>query len=109
MQIGYHTSSKDYGPAPYVANVSMVAADNTHFRATIWTGQYLQITLMTIPPCGEVGLEIHPDTDQFIYIEQGNALVKMGECKNEMKSAFPVPLAHTSRFPLLYITIRRGC
>ena len=80
-----------------------------HFRATIWTGQYLQITLMTIPPCGEVGLEIHPDTDQFIYIEQGNALVKMGECKNEMKSAFPVPLAHTSRFPLLYITIRRGC
>ena len=85
MQIRYHTPTKDYGPAPYVTNVPMASVDNTHFRTAIWTGQYLQMTLMTIPPCGEVGLEIHPDTDQFIRVEQGKALVKMGKCKNDMK------------------------
>ena len=42
------------------------------------------MTLMSIPPCGEVGLELHPETDQFIRVEHGNALVKMGTCKHEM-------------------------
>lgn len=84
MKIGNYTSSKDYGPAPYVTNVAMSSIKNTNFRTTIWTGEYMQMTLMAIPPCGEVGLELHPDTDQFIRIEQGKALVKMGECKDAL-------------------------
>lgn len=27
------------------------------------------MTVMCIPPCGEIGLEIHPDTDQLIRVE----------------------------------------
>ena len=84
MKIGNYTSSKDYGPAPYVTNVAMSGIKNNNFRTTIWTGEYMQMTLMAIPPCGEVGLELHPDTDQFIRIEQGKALVKMGECKDAL-------------------------
>ena len=84
MKIGNHTVSKDFGPAPYVTSIAMAGIKNTNFRSTIWTGEYMQMTLMAIPPCGEVGLELHPDTDQFIRIEQGKALVKMGECKNAL-------------------------
>ncbi len=42
------------------------------------------MTLMCIPPCGEIGLEIHQDTDQFIRIEGGRAVVKMGKFENQL-------------------------
>ena len=72
----------DKGGEPYVADIEQMACRNTNFRTAIWTGCHLQMTLMCIPVGGEIGLEIHPDTDQFIRIEQGTAIVKMGRCKN---------------------------
>jgi mannose-6-phosphate isomerase-like protein (cupin superfamily) len=74
----------DYGPEPYVANVEQMAIENQYFREAIWTGEYLQMTLMSIPVCGEIGLENHEDTDQLIRVEQGCAVVKMGECKGNL-------------------------
>jgi mannose-6-phosphate isomerase-like protein (cupin superfamily) len=73
----------DKGPNPYVADVQQMAVQNDNFRTTIWTGCYMQMTLMSIPQCGEVGLEIHPETDQLLRVEQGTAVVKMGKCKNQ--------------------------
>ncbi len=67
-----------------MANIQELAVQNHNFRTALWTGNYLQMTLMCIPPCGEIGLEIHPDTDQFIKVEQGTAVVKMGKCKSEL-------------------------
>jgi mannose-6-phosphate isomerase-like protein (cupin superfamily) len=71
----------DYGPQPYVADVGRLAAQNQNFREAIWTGEYLQMTLMCIPVGRDIGLEIHCDTDQLIRVEQGRAIVKMGDCK----------------------------
>ncbi len=72
----------DKGGNPYVADIKGMACQNTNFRTAVWTGCHLQMTLMCIPVGGEIGLEIHPDTDQFIRVEQGTAIVKMGRCKN---------------------------
>ena len=72
----------DYGPNPYVTNVEQSAMRNTNFRTTIWTGCHGQMTLMCIPAGCDIGLENHEDTDQFIRIEQGMAMVKMGECED---------------------------
>lgn len=69
---------KDYGPSPYVTSVERDALVNTDFRSAIWTGEHVQMTLMCIPLRGEIGLEMHPDTDQIIRVEHGQALVKMG-------------------------------
>ena len=66
---------------PYVMDMGQMAENNSNFRREIWTGCYMQMTLMCIPPCGDVGLEIHHDTDQFIRVECGKALVKMGKCR----------------------------
>lgn len=84
MQIHSDIPLRDYGPSPYVTNVTMASIHNTNFRTTLWTGAYIQMTLMSIPPCGEVGLEIHPDNDQLIRIEQGRAFVKMGKYKDDL-------------------------
>lgn len=68
----------DYGGTPYIVNTEDTAAQNMNFRTAIWTGRNLQMTVMSIPLCGEIGLEMHPNTDQIIRVEQGNAVVKMG-------------------------------
>lgn len=83
MNQNYCAKETDYGANPHVTNMEQSTIQNRNFRTAIWTGTHLQMTLMHIPPCGEIGLEIHPDTDQVIRIEHGNAVVKMGKCKNE--------------------------
>lgn len=81
MNFDYYNEQLDFGSRPYVANIEQMGIKNRNFRTALWTGEYMQMTLMCIPPCGEIGLEIHPDTDQLIRIEQGKAVVLMGEKK----------------------------
>lgn len=75
--------SMDFGPHPTVVNLSQAARHNPHYRNALWTGEHLQVTLMCIPMGGEVGLEVHPDHDQILVIEQGMGLVKMGRHKEK--------------------------
>lgn len=75
---------KDYGPNPYVVNIHEAAEQNTNFRLALWTGTYLQLTLMSINPREDIGLEVHYDVDQFLRIEEGEALVLMGDNPNNM-------------------------
>lgn len=39
---------------------------------------------MSIPVGGEIGLEMHPDTDQFLRIETGHGIAMMGCSKNQL-------------------------
>jgi len=39
---------------------------------------------MTIPVGGDIGLETHPDTDQFLRIEEGQGLVQMGPSREKV-------------------------
>ena len=73
---------KDYGPNPLVFNIDEATNQNTNFRTALWTGKHLQVTLMSIPVGGEIGLESHPHLDQFIRIEEGQGIVKMGDKKD---------------------------
>lgn len=75
---------KDYGPAPFAVNIEEAAKQNNNFRLALWTGKHLQITLMSINPGEDIGLEIHPNLDQFIRIEQGQGIVKMGDTKENL-------------------------
>lgn len=75
---------KDHGPEPYVVNINEATKQNTNFRTALWTGKYLQLTLMSINPNEDVGLEIHYDVDQFIRIEEGQGYVLMGDSPDYM-------------------------
>lgn len=77
-QPGMYIDLGDYGPQPYAVNIHDAALQNTAFRTTIWTGNHLQVTLMSLNIGEDIGLEIHPQVDQFIRIEQGEGLVMMG-------------------------------
>ena len=75
---------KDYGPEPFVVNINEATKQNDTFRTALWTGTYLQVTLMSINVGENIGLEIHPNLDQFIRIEEGQGLIKMGNKKDRL-------------------------
>lgn len=75
----------DLGGVPALINIHKETCSNNFFRRTIWTGEYLQVTVMSIPPGGEIGLEIHENLDQFLRIEYGVASVYMGKTKQDVK------------------------
>lgn len=72
----------DCGPKPFITNIHKAAVQNNNFRTALWTGEHLQLTLMCIHAGGEIGLECHSHLDQFLRIETGRGLVKMG-CNRE--------------------------
>lgn len=76
--------STDFGPEPFVTDIENATLRNPYFRTALWTGEYLQLTLMSIPVGGEIGLEIHSDTDQFLRLESGYGLVKMGSSPDRL-------------------------
>ncbi|GEN52284.1 cupin domain-containing protein [Halobacillus faecis] len=75
---------KDYGGQPFVLNIEEATTQNRTFRTALWTGDHLQVTLMSIAVGDDIGLEVHPDVDQFLRIEQGQGLVQMGDTKDQL-------------------------
>jgi mannose-6-phosphate isomerase-like protein (cupin superfamily) len=77
-----YTQARDYGPQPFVVNIEQAAKQNQTFRTVIWTGNHLQLTLMSINVGEDIGLEVHPNLDQFLRIEEGQGIVRMGDRKD---------------------------
>jgi mannose-6-phosphate isomerase-like protein (cupin superfamily) len=75
---------KDYGPEPFTVNINEVTKRNKTYRTALWTGSHLQVTLMSLNVGEDIGLEIHPNVDQFLRIEQGQGIVKMGKRKDQL-------------------------
>lgn len=75
---------KDYGKKPYMLNIEDATNQNDNFRTTIWTGDKLQLTVMSIQPNDEAGLEVHKYSDQFIRIEEGQGICQMGSTKDNL-------------------------
>ena len=68
----------EHGGDVYSFNVGKAAYRNQNFRESVWTGKYLQMTLMSIHTGQDIGIEIHKDTDQYIRVEYGYALAVTG-------------------------------
>ena len=76
---------KDRGKQPSVINLRKETCQNTTVRTSVWTGEHLQITVMSIPVGGEIGLERHEELDQLLYIESGFAKIYMGKTKETIR------------------------
>ena len=48
-----------------------VAEQSPDFRRVLWTGEHSQLVIMTIPPDGEIGEEVHEDVDQILTFVSG--------------------------------------
>jgi mannose-6-phosphate isomerase-like protein (cupin superfamily) len=76
---------KDIGPDPQSFNLEQQTVDNTNYRTVAWSGRYLQLTLMSIPEGADIGLEMHPETDQFLRLDAGRGRVQMGPTRDNLE------------------------
>lgn len=83
MDITAHTI-EDIGPQPQSFDIERATRANTNYRAVAWSGRYLQVTLMSIPVGVDIGLEAHPETDQFLRLDAGTGRVQMGPAKDDL-------------------------
>lgn len=83
-QINRPIQLKDYGPQPFTVNIEQATEQNRTFRTALWTGSHLQVVLMSINVGDDIGLEVHPKVDQFIRIEDGQGIVRMGKTRDRL-------------------------
>jgi len=56
---------------PFFGNIEKLTEENSYFRHVLFTGQNLQLVVMSLKPLEEIGNEVHDKVDQFFRIEKG--------------------------------------
>ena len=74
----------------YCDDIEKVTVENEDFRRVLYTGQHLQLVLMTLQSGEEIGSEVHPDRDQFFRIEEGEGVVDIDGVANPVSDDFAV-------------------
>jgi mannose-6-phosphate isomerase-like protein (cupin superfamily) len=74
----------------WVGDIERETLDNDTFRTVLWTGEHSQLTVMSIAPGEDIGLEVHEDHDQFLRIESGQARVELGRSEDAMDETHDV-------------------
>lgn len=55
----------------FVSNIEKATLENNNFRKVLYTSKHSQLVLMSLRPNEEIGMEVHPDNDQFFRFEKG--------------------------------------
>jgi mannose-6-phosphate isomerase-like protein (cupin superfamily) len=93
--------------------IATEAEKSSDFRRVLWTGEHTQLVIMTIPPGGEIGEEVHEDTDQILTFVSGTGkAIVSGSEKNVAQGdlvVVPAGLKHnfvnTGENPLILYTV----
>ena len=56
----------------FFGNIEKDTLENENFRKVLYTAKHSQLVLMNLKPGEEIGMEVHPDNDQFFRFEKGN-------------------------------------
>jgi len=55
----------------FTTDIESATKANTNFRKVLYTAKHSQLVLMSLRPNEEIGMEVHPDNDQFFRFEMG--------------------------------------
>jgi len=55
----------------FCSNIEKETLGNENFRKVLYSGKHCQLVLMSLLPQEEIGMEVHPDNDQFFRFEKG--------------------------------------
>lgn len=62
----------------FTINIEKETLKNNYYRHVLWTGEHMQVVVMSLKPKEEIGMEVHQHIDQFFRVEKGkcNAVVR---------------------------------
>ena len=66
-------------------NIEDSTLANNNFRKVLYTGAHCQLVLMSLLPNEDIGMEVHPDNDQFFRFEGGAGKVIINETEYDVK------------------------
>lgn len=69
----------------YLTAIEKETTKNSDFRRVLYTGKYSQLVLMNLKPMEEIGMETHPETDQFFRFEEGEGKVIIDSIEYRVK------------------------
>ena len=77
----------------FVSNIEKDSLENENFRKVLYTAKHSQLVLMNLAPNEEIGMEVHPDNDQFFRFEkgQGKCIIDGNEYEVKDGTAVVVP------------------
>lgn len=77
----------------FVINIEEKSLQNDYFREVLFTTDKSQLVVMALKPGEEIGMEVHPEHDQFIKIESGKGKAIMNGEEHEISdgSAVVIP------------------
>jgi mannose-6-phosphate isomerase-like protein (cupin superfamily) len=93
--------------------IATVAEQSADFRRVLWTGRHTQLVIMTLPVSGEIGDEVHEDTDQILTFVSGTGEARVGPDARKVTSGdlvvVPAGTRHnvvnTGPLPLVLYTV----
>lgn len=71
MKIRDLTESTERKADWFAGNIEQTTLENDLYRNVLYTGNDLQLVVMSIEPGSEIGTEVHESGDQFIRVEAG--------------------------------------
>lgn len=84
----------------FVQNIQSLAVQNSDFRRVLYTANSCQLVLMSIPPNGEIGAEVHK-LDQFFRVEDGVGEAILDDVKSVIRAGFAVLVPAGSRHNII--------
>jgi mannose-6-phosphate isomerase-like protein (cupin superfamily) len=74
----------------YIVNIEEKTQTNDYFRQVLFTTDKSQLVVMALQPGEEIGMEVHPEHDQFIRFEKGSGKMIMDGKESVVSDGFAV-------------------
>jgi mannose-6-phosphate isomerase-like protein (cupin superfamily) len=74
----------------FFTNIEKETVENENFRKVLYTSKHSQLVLMSLKPKEEIGMEVHPENDQFFRIEKGQGKCIIDGNEYELKDGVAI-------------------
>lgn len=74
----------------FSTDIEKETLENGNFRKVLYTSKHSQLVLMSLKPKEEIGMEVHPDNDQFFRFEKGQGKCIIDDNEYELKDGVAV-------------------
>jgi mannose-6-phosphate isomerase-like protein (cupin superfamily) len=74
----------------FIGDIEKLTLKNKYFRKVLFTGKHSQLVVMSLKPGEDIGMEVHPNLDQFFRVDMGKGKIIMGKTEKRIKDGFAI-------------------
>ena len=89
----------------FCSNIEKDTLENENFRKVLYTAKHSQLVLMCLAPSEEIGMEVHPDNDQFFRFEKGRGKCIIDGNEYEVKDGSAVIVPAGAQHNIINISV----